>query len=399
MSRSHHAYAVRVTLDWSADIRGFLIDLDGVIYTGREPIPGSAGFLVEARRYGVPFVLVTNNSTASPEEVAQRLRGMGMDVQPREILTSAQAAAGYVRAHSRADANARYARPRVRLVGEAGLRQAATDEDLEIVDNGELEVDWVIAGLDRAFSYEKLTLATRTIRAGARFLATNADALLPIEGGEVIPGAGSIVAAIRTATSVDPIVVGKPEPVLFEHGLARLGGVRPHEVVMIGDRLDTDVVGGRRAGLRTILVLSGVTRPQELATTAAASDTPGAMAADAARAIAWHQLTVAPPNQPGAATGDHARAIASRQLEVVPPNQPGATAADDARMIAAQQLDVVRPNQPHAVAPNQPEAVAADEARAIAPDQPEPVALDQPDAVAPDLAAVASLFGWRQARM
>jgi 4-nitrophenyl phosphatase len=122
----------------------------------------------------------------------------------------------------------------------------------------------VIAGLDRAFSYEKLTHATRAILAGARFLATNADALLPIEGGQVLPGAGTIIAAIKVATSVEPIVVGKPEPGLFEHGLARLGGLRPDQVAMIGDRLDTDVVGGRRSGLRTILVLTGVTTREEL---------------------------------------------------------------------------------------------------------------------------------------
>lgn len=239
-----------------ADVRGLLIDLDGVMYTGREPIAGSGGFLSEARRRGLPFLLVTNNSTASPELVAERLRGMGMDVVADEILTSAQAATGYIRRLSGAGA-------RVRLIGEAGLREAALAEGLCVVDDGEVDVDWLVAGLDRDFSYEKLTTATRAILSGARFLATNADALLPIEGGQVIPGAGSIIADIQTATAVPPIVVGKPEPGLFEHGLARLGGLRPQEAVMIGDRLDTDVVGGRRAGLRTILALSGVTTMAE----------------------------------------------------------------------------------------------------------------------------------------
>ncbi|MBV9168651.1 MAG: HAD hydrolase-like protein, partial [Chloroflexi bacterium] len=154
-------------------------------------------------------------------------------------------------------------------------RQAVLREGLEIVEDGQLDVDWVLAGLDRTFDYEKLTLATRSIRAGARFVATNADALLPIEGGEVLPGAGSIVAAIQAATAVEPIVVGKPEPGLFEDGLRRLGGLQPHQVVMIGDRLETDIAGGRRAGLHTILVLSGVARAQRAQRAERAQDVAG----------------------------------------------------------------------------------------------------------------------------
>ena len=237
-------------------MRGLLIDLDGVVYTGREPIAGAAEFVAEARRRRMNFLLVTNNSTTSPELVAERLRGMQIQVEPQEILTSAQAAVAYVRAQCEAGAP-------VRIIGEAGLRQAAEAEGLVIVEDGEATCDWVIAGLDRSFNYEKLTGATRAIIGGARFVATNADALLPIEGGQVLPGAGTIIAAIKTATAVEPVVLGKPEPGLFEHGLRRLGHLRPDEAAMIGDRLDTDVVGGRRAGLHTILVLTGVTTPSE----------------------------------------------------------------------------------------------------------------------------------------
>jgi 4-nitrophenyl phosphatase len=191
---------------------------------------------------------------------------------PPEILTSAQAAAAYVRARAGRGA-------RVRIVGEAGLQQAVEEVGMVVVTNGMGRADWVIAGLDREFTYEKLTSATRAIMAGAQFVATNADALLPIEGGQVVPGAGTIVAAIQTATSVPPIVVGKPELGLFEHGLRRLGGLRPEQVAMIGDRIDTDVVGGQRAGLHTILVLSGVTTPAEAST---ASTQPDAIARDLA---------------------------------------------------------------------------------------------------------------------
>jgi len=260
-----------VTLDWSA-LRGLLIDLDGVVYTGKDPILGAASFLAEARRRGLKFLLVTNNSTTSPELVAERLRTMHVEVEPDEILTSAQAAVAYVRAHGDPGA-------RVRIVGEAGLRQAAETEGLCVVEDGEAASDWVIAGLDRAFNYVKLTGAMRAIMAGARFVATNADALLPVEGGQVLPGAGTMIAAIQTATGVEPVVVGKPEPGLFEHGLRRLGGLSPEHVAMVGDRLDTDVEGAQRAGLRTILVLTGVTNPSEAA---AAAQQPDAVVADLA---------------------------------------------------------------------------------------------------------------------
>ncbi len=266
-----------MTSDW-ASLRGLLIDLDGVVYTGRDPIPGAAGFLTEARRRGVRFLLVTNNSTTSPELVAERLHAMQIEVTPQEILTSAQAATAYVSAHAQRGT-------RVLIVGEAGLREAAEAEGLLIVDDG--QADWVIAGLDRAFDFEKLTGAARAILAGARFVATNADALLPVEGGQVVPGAGSIVAAIQTATAVAPIVVGKPEPGLFEHGLLRLGGLRPEQVAMIGDRIDTDVVGGQRAALRTILVLSGVTSSAEAVQVCPQPDAIASDLANVADVLGW----------------------------------------------------------------------------------------------------------------
>ncbi len=269
-----------MTVDWSS-LRGVLIDLDGVIYTGRDPIPGAAGFLAEARRRALRFLLVTNNSTTSPELVAERLRGMHIEVEPHEILTSAQAAVAYVKLYAESGA-------RVRIVGEAGLRHAAEQEGFRIIDDGDGSADWVIAGLDRAFTYEKLASATRDILGGARFVATNADALLPIEGGQVIPGAGTMVATIKTATAVEPVVLGKPEPGLFAHGLRRLGGLSANDTAMIGDRLDTDIVGGRQAGLRTILVLSGVTTSTEAAI---ANPPPDAIVSDLGNVsdlLGWH---------------------------------------------------------------------------------------------------------------
>src|SRR6185437_6131689 len=161
------------------------------------------------------------------ELVAERLSGMHIDVEPHQILTSAQAAVGYVKLHAEPGA-------RVRVVGEAGLQQAARDEGFVVVEDGEpASAEWVIAGLDRAFTYAKLASAMRDIMRGAYFVATNADALLPVEGGQFVPGAGTMIAAIKTATSVEPVVLGKPEPGLFEHGLRRLGGLHPSDVAMI----------------------------------------------------------------------------------------------------------------------------------------------------------------------
>jgi 4-nitrophenyl phosphatase len=243
-----------VFADW-ASLRGLLIDLDGVVYIGHDPIPGAAGFLAEARRRDLKILLATNNSTTSPEQVAERLRGMGIDVQPDEVLTSAQAAVAYVSQHATPGAA-------VRIIGEAGLRQAAEEAGFVVLPDAEPGGDWVIAGLDRGFTYEKLIGATRAILAGAPFVATNADALLPVEGGQVLPGAGTMIAAIQTATGSVPTVLGKPEPGLFEIGVQRLG-LSVDQVAMIGDRLDTDIAGGHRAGLPTILVLTGVTTRAE----------------------------------------------------------------------------------------------------------------------------------------
>lgn len=239
------------------DLRGLLFDLDGVIYTGARAIPGASELLAEARRRQMPFLLVTNNSTRSAAAVAGALARMGIHVAPEEILTSSAAAAGFVREHAGPSA-------RVLVIGEAGLREAVADAGLQVVEDE--AADWVVAGLFRQFDYAWLTRAVRAILNGARFVATNADALLPVEGGAYLPGAGSIVGSIAIATGVQPTVIGKPEPVLFRQGVERLGSPPPARVAMIGDRLDTDIHGAARAGLSTILVLTGISTAAEAET-------------------------------------------------------------------------------------------------------------------------------------
>jgi 4-nitrophenyl phosphatase len=263
------------------DLRGLLIDLDGVVYTGSLPVPGAASFLAEARRRRFPFLLATNNSTASPATVAERLTRMGIPAQADEILTSSEAAAAFVRAQGKNG-------DRVLVVGEAGLHDAVRAEGLEVVVDGVSE--WVVAGLDRHFDYSRLTAATLAILGGAKFVAANRDPLLPIEGGAVLPGAGSMVAAIEAATGVTPVVTGKPEPAVFLRGLQRLGDLAPADVAMVGDRLDTDVVGGRRAGLKTVLVLTGVATAAQAAKAAEPADAVVPTLADVAEVLGWERL-------------------------------------------------------------------------------------------------------------
>lgn len=203
------------------------------------------------QRERVPFLLLTNNSTRTPGQYVTKLAKMGIAIEESDVLTSAQATALYME---------RIALPgaRVYAIGEEGLRDALR-EKYTLTQEG---ADFVVVGMDRSLTYEKLKTATLLIRRGARFIATNPDKTLPTEVG-LIPGNGAILAALVAATGVAPFVVGKPEPAIFDLALARMG-VGKEGAAVIGDRLETDILGGQRAGLITILVLSGATSRKEL---------------------------------------------------------------------------------------------------------------------------------------
>jgi 4-nitrophenyl phosphatase len=227
-------------------LHGFLIDLDGVVYAGSEVLPGAPRFFEQLRARGTPFVLITNNSTRSADEYVAKLAEMEIMVRPEEILTSAEATAAYLQ---QAASGAR-----VFVIGERGLRSAIEAKGLTLVEDESAE--YVVVGLDRGFDYRKLTVAIRAVLRGARFVGPNPDTTLPMEDG-VSPGAGAFQAAISAATGVRPLIVGKPEPTMLEMGL-RVLGCSASEAAMVGDRLDTDIAGGRRVGMTTILVLSGI---------------------------------------------------------------------------------------------------------------------------------------------
>lgn len=234
-----------------ASLRALLVDLDGVLWVGNRTLPGVAHFFELLRTLGLRYLLVSNNATRRSEYTVARLRGMDIFVEPEHVLTAADAAPRWLRAN-RPDLR------RVYIVGETALFDALREAGYEIVDH---DAEAVVVGLDRQLTYQRLEDATLQIRAGAEFIATNADKTLPTERG-LTPGSGSIVAAVVAATDVQPVVIGKPARPLFDLALS-ITGTAPGETAMLGDRLDTDIDGAAAAGLQTILILTGVsTRAQ-----------------------------------------------------------------------------------------------------------------------------------------
>lgn len=236
-----------------ARIRYLLADLDGVFYRGDMPLPGAAEFVHWLGQESIPYLFLTNNSTRTPQQYAEKLIRLGLPAHPEQILTSALAARAYL--ESRA--------PRgtgIYFIGMKGLEEALLGDGYFRLE--EERPAYVVVGLDTHLTYEKLRRATLLIRAGATFIGTNPDRTFPAPEG-IIPGCGAILAALEAATGIPPIVIGKPERWMLEEGMRRLGAT-PDQTAILGDRLDTDVAGGKRLGLTTILVLTGVHGPAEL---------------------------------------------------------------------------------------------------------------------------------------
>lgn len=230
-----------------------IIDMDGVLYRGSQAIPGTGGFLDFLRQREISFVLATNNSTRTPQQYVEKLAEMGVIVTAEEVLTSALATAGYL-----ADIAPRHAR--IFVVGQDGLFAALRDKGFQLVENN---AEYVVAGMDFAINYERLAQASLQIRAGAQFIGTNPDRTFPSERG-IVPGAGSLLAFLETATDVKPVVIGKPGTAMLEQAMAEMGA-SPENTAMLGDRLETDILAGQQARLRTLLVLSGITDREMLA--------------------------------------------------------------------------------------------------------------------------------------
>jgi 4-nitrophenyl phosphatase len=233
-------------------LRAFLIDLDGVVYTGSTPIEGAREFFQFLTGTGRRFQCITNNSTLTAEQFAAKLRAMHVDVRPDQVLTSPHATAVALRERLAPGA-------RIMAIGEEGLVRALMDEGFKLVAE---RPDAVVCGMDRQLTYERLKAACLAVRAGAPFVATNPDFSLPTEQG-FLPGNGATLAYIQTATGVPPAVIGKPEATMLEVAM-RLLGVTPDETAIVGDSLLTDMLAGQRAGVTKILVLTGVATLDDL---------------------------------------------------------------------------------------------------------------------------------------
>ena len=243
------------------DIGALIIDMDGVLWHGDKPLPGLTDFFQTLRDRGIRFILATNNAGLTPEQYVSKLARMGVDVASDDILTSGTATALYLADH------ADPASTRIFVVGEEGLRRPLLERGFTLTDVDELDgdsVDMVVCGKDETLTWKKLATASLHLGAGARFIGTNGDTTLPTERGLIL-GNGAILAALETATGAAPTIIGKPEPIIYQQALALLDA-DPSETAAIGDRLETDILGAVRTGIRSILVLSGVSKEEELQT-------------------------------------------------------------------------------------------------------------------------------------
>ncbi|MCL5428443.1 MAG: HAD-IIA family hydrolase [Chloroflexi bacterium] len=231
----------------SAKLRALLLDMDGVLWRDTEPIGDLAAIMKKIAAKGLRTAFVTNNATRTVEQYQEKFLGFGLEIPAEQIHTSAKVAAHLLGEQYQCGGH-------VYVIGERGLVEALQEKGFKNTDTDCLAV---VVGLDRELTYDKLATATHLIRSGVAFIGTNPDRTLPSPNGEV-PGAGSILAALEAASDVKPIIIGKPERALLDSALAQLV-VQPAEALMVGDRVETDVAAGQKAGCRTALLLSGVT--------------------------------------------------------------------------------------------------------------------------------------------
>jgi NagD protein len=232
-------------------IHSWLTDMDGVLVHEEDPIPGAAEFIEALKASGQRYLLLTNNSIFTRRDLRARLLRSGIDVPEEAIWTSALATAQFL-ADQRPGGSAY-------VVGESGLITAMHEVGYVMTDR---KPDYVVLGETRTYSFEQITRAIRLIDDGARFIATNPDPSGPTQHGR-LPATGAVASLISTATGRPPYFVGKPNPLMMRSALNRLAA-HSETTVMVGDRMDTDIVAGIEAGLRTILVTTGSTRPEQV---------------------------------------------------------------------------------------------------------------------------------------
>lgn len=233
-------------------MKNFLIDMDGVLVEGKTIIPGADKFIEKLKKQERKFLVLTNNPLYTPRDLAHRLQEAGIDIEETQIFTSALATAAFLH-NQRPDGKAF-------VIGESGLTEAIHNIGYIITD---INPDYVVLGETMAYDFQGIKKAIRLIHdQGARFIATNPDPSGPSEGG-IVPACGAMAALIKSASGVSPLFIGKPNALMMRTALNYLN-VHSEETIMVGDRMDTDIVAGVTSGMETVLVLSGVTNKEDI---------------------------------------------------------------------------------------------------------------------------------------
>lgn len=239
------------------DVRGVFLDMDGVLYVGDSPLPGVQDFLDYLDSTGRHWLCITNNSTRTPELFVDKLNRMNVRARPENVLGSAQATAQWLGHQVPLQGESR---GKVVMLGEEGLRTALLEEQFKLVDDP-FDAEYAVVGINFQLTYQMLADVTLAVRNGARFIGTNPDTSFPSEKGQ-IPGTGSVIALIESATGVTPEIVGKPNRGMYDLAMERLG-VQLHETMMVGDRYETDIIGAAKLGMTTVGVLTGISTETE----------------------------------------------------------------------------------------------------------------------------------------
>ena len=259
-------------------IRGVVLDMDGVLFRGNQALPGAPQAVRRLRQQGRTVSFVTNNSVRHRRDHCAVLRRLGFEAAEDEVVGSAYATALYLQTRRPGGIG------RVFIIGEAGLAEELRGAGAEVVDTAD-DVDFVVVGMDRQFTYEKLATAQQAVLSGAQFIATNADPVFPVETG-LRPGGGTMVAALQTCVRRPPdAIVGKPQPLALELILGQMG-LPASQAAMVGDQLGTDIVAGNRAGMTTVLVLTGVSTRED-AEVAEGEGRPHVVAETVVEAVEW----------------------------------------------------------------------------------------------------------------
>jgi 4-nitrophenyl phosphatase len=230
------------------DIKALMIDIDGTLLRGNDALPGLVDFFQFLNNQHIKFQIASNNATKTLESYLQKISAFGADLNIDNILTCSTVTALYLQE--------KYPKGKVYMIGQSGLQQALTQAGIRIVERMDEPVDAVVVGGDYSLTYEKLKYACLHLQQGAEFIGTNPDLLYPTDEG-LVPECGMTLVMLETATNIKPVIMGKPNHFMFELGMKKMG-VKPHETAMLGDRLETDILGGQKAGMKTILVETGV---------------------------------------------------------------------------------------------------------------------------------------------